>query len=570
MTNGNALVISDEPQENAPLPKTLEAIFTYKVNLAQQQNEIPFLKSLKFYNNQEYALENIVIKLASDPLFLEEKEWHVERINAGQSVSPKNKDVSLSRKYLAECQEAVRGTVILTVEANGEVLDKTEHTVLILAPDEWGGMDHLPELTAAFCRPNDPVIDKVLKDAAIILKKSGKNVSLDGYQSKDRNSVYMQVSAIYNAITKLGLDYSNPPASFEYVGQKVRMPGRILESGLATCFDLTLFMAACLEQCGLNPLLVFTKGHSFVGCWLIEEDFSTSVVSDPQAIRKRQQLGELTLIETTLLTQSPVPSLKTAIEVAKNKLDEEDLFECAVDIHRSRMGHIRPLMDNNSAPSGLHNKVPGNQDNYVTSAGAEIEELDTIYEIDVSTETSESLTTSARIEQWKHRLLDLTKRNPLLNFKSTKKSIPIYSHNPAELEDKLAADQKLKLVSMPKLMGGSDPRSAELFEERHNKDAQKEYAKLALSKKDLLIKLEEEEMGLRLVDLYRAARHDLEEGGANTLFIAIGFLHWKESELSDKVWKAPLILIPVVLERKSVQAGFKLVMRDDSQYLIQR
>ena len=274
MANSNALVISDESQESVPAPKALEVMLTHKVNLAQQQNEIPFLKSLEFHNLQEDTLENIVIKITSDPLFLEEKEWHIDRVNVGQSFSPKSKDVSLSRKYLAECREAIRGTVILTVEANGEVLDKIEQTVLILAPDEWGGMDHLPELTAAFCRPNDPAVDRVLKDAAIILKKSGKGISLDGYQSKDRNSVYMQVSAIYNAITKLGLDYSNPPASFEYVGQKVRMPGRILESGLATCFDLTLFMAACLEQCGLNPLLVFTKGHSFVGCWLIEEETS--------------------------------------------------------------------------------------------------------------------------------------------------------------------------------------------------------------------------------------------------------------------------------------------------------
>ncbi len=542
---------------------SLQANFTHKVNLAQQQNEIPFLTSLEFHNSQEYALENIVIKITSDPLFLEEKEWRIDRVNAGSSFSPKSKDVSLSRKYLAECREAVRGTVRLSVEANGKELDKIEQSVLILPPDEWGGMDHLPELTAAFCRPNDPAVERVLKDAAIILKESGKGVNLDGYQKKDRNNVYMQISAIYNAITKLKLDYTNPPASFEYVGQKVRMPGRILESGLATCFDLTLFMASCLEQCGLNPLIIFTKGHSFVGCWLIEDDFSTSIISDPQAIRKRQQLGELTIIETTLLTQSPTPSLKTAIEVGQNNLEDEDSFECAVDIRRSRMKHIRPLMDKEPSLSTSHNTRLEDTSNYVQDTTSKIEEIDQIYKIDVSSETSESLTPSARIEQWKSRLLDLTKRNPLLNFKSTKKSLPIYSHNPAELEDKLAADQKLKLVSMPKLMGGNDPRSAELFEERYNKDSQKEYSKQALSKKDILIKLDEEEMDLRLVNLYRSAKHDLEEGGANTLFIAIGFLSWKESEHSEKAWKAPLILIPVVLERKSVQAGFKLIMRDD-------
>src|SRR3546814_7620226 len=83
------------------------------------------------------------------------------------------------------------------------------------------------------------------------------------------------------------LDYALPPASFEQSGQKVRSPSQIESSGLGTCFDLTLLFCAALEQAGLNPLLVFTEGHAFAGVWLQPEEFSTTVVDDVTALRKR-------------------------------------------------------------------------------------------------------------------------------------------------------------------------------------------------------------------------------------------------------------------------------------------
>ena len=56
------------------------------------------------------------------------------------------------------------------------------------------------------------------------------------------------------------------------------------------------------------------------------------------------------------------------------------------------------------------------------------------------------------------------------------------------------------------------------------------------------------------VNLFRKAKNDLEEGGANTLFIALGMLKWKENPRDEKSFKAPLILIPVTLIRKSAGA----------------
>lgn len=88
----------------------------------------------------------------------------------------------------------------------------------------------MPELLAAFCTPNDPAVDRVLRDASLILRKAGKPDGIDGYQAGSRQRVWEIASAIYTAISNLGISYSVPPASFEQDGQKIRLPSHILES----------------------------------------------------------------------------------------------------------------------------------------------------------------------------------------------------------------------------------------------------------------------------------------------------------------------------------------------------
>ena len=80
-----------------------------------------------------------------------------------------------------------------------------------------------------------------------------------------RKRAWELTSAIWAAVARMKLDYALPPASFEQTGQKVRSPSHVTEHGLATCFDLALFFCAAIEQAGLNPVLVFTKGHAFAG-----------------------------------------------------------------------------------------------------------------------------------------------------------------------------------------------------------------------------------------------------------------------------------------------------------------
>jgi hypothetical protein len=72
-----------------------------------------------------------------------------------------------------------------------------------------------------------------------------------------------------------------------------------------------------------------------------------------------------------------------------------------------------------------------------------------------------------------------------------------------------------------------------------------------------------EALARRLLKLHHAARTAEEEQGLNILFLAMGFLRWKESDSSEIVRDAPLILLPVELVRNERSATFDIRVRDD-------
>jgi hypothetical protein len=94
-----------------------------------------------------------------------------------------------------------------------------------------------------------------------------------------------------------------------------------------------------------------------------------------------------------------------------------------------------------------------------------------------------------------------------------------------------------------------DPRQAFLVEE--------------LARGRLHSSLTEKELENRLIKIYRAARSSLQEGGANTLFIALGFLRWFEAPSATKERMAPLLLLPLELVRGSAREPFRLRRSED-------
>ncbi len=530
-----------------------------KLNLAAFQNAVPVLLELAVVNDTTSQLTELTIHLSSQPAFVKPRTWNLDAVGPGESYHLSDLDVRLDGALfssLTEAEPAVLRFELRTAMQPTLVLAAHESNVELLARNQWGGIGKLPEMVAAFVQPNDPAVDRLLKGAALSLEAVGKPGSIDGY-TKGPKRAWELASAIWTAVLQRKLNYSLPPASFEHTGQKVRSPSQILDSGIATCFDSTLLFAACMEQASLNPLLIFTKGHSFVGFWLRDEEFSTAVVDDVTALRKRLKLQELVIFETTLAAQGQPVSFSQAIVNASHQLseEEEDKFELVIDVKRARMSRIKPLAHTQAVTDPAPLAVE--PENLVI-----VEEAPDLPDEVVIDKPTAELDPKDRLARWQRKLLDLSLRNTLLNFKQGKKALQLDVAAPA-LEDTLAEGQTIKLLPSPALMQGQDPRSQQLHEARSLENLSKAHAIDALKRREVFIRLEDQELEGRLVELYRGARNAMQEGGSNTLFIALGFLVWTRPDKPESRVRAPLILLPITLNRKSARSGFTLQEHED-------
>jgi very-short-patch-repair endonuclease len=539
---------------------TIDVDYDRTVNYAMQQNDVPVVKSLRILNETETSLRDVIIRITTEPVFATSWERRITSINPGESFNLGVVDLTLSHDFLAGLTERVAGSLLMEILQDNVVLSRSTRRIDVLAYDEWNGLQSLPEILAAFVTPNHPVVESVLSDAAGILGTWTENSAISGYQSRDPHRVALTAAAIYSALQQRNIRYINPPASFEEAGQKIRLPDRIQESRLATCLDLTVLAASCLEQAGLHPLVVITAGHAFVGVWLEDETFADTATDDLLRLRKRVELGQITLFETTLLTNEPAVPFEQAAKEALKHLENETAFRYVLDIRRARKSRIRPLplrVELASSPSS--ETIENGSD----SALAPKNILPTL--VSQPEEQAEVIaeTPATRLDRWKRKLLDLTLNNRQLNFRESKKNLPILCPDLGALEDALADGKNFKIFARLGDLGEKNTRNADVHRTRTGKDSLDEMLREELVARRLHANVTDDEVNKRLLEIYREAKLSIEENGANTLYLALGFLAWYETTTSPKQRLAPIILIPLEIERHSVQEGFSIKLGDD-------
>lgn len=528
---------------------------------AAHQNSVPLVREVVIENTSGRVLVDVTLRFVAEPTYSEGLTLRFDMLQPGEQRRISPVDVRLSHGFLAGLDEAVRGSLLLEASSGGEVLARVDHPIELLAYDQWAGTRALPELLAAFSMPNNPAVDRLLHAAAELLQGDGQGQTMDGYQSKHREAVWAQISAVYSAIGASNIHYAEPPASFGVDGQRIRTPDRILSGGMATCLDLAMLAASCLEQAGLNAVVLIKKGHAWVGAWLINTSFPTPLLDDVQAVRKRIKAGELLAFEAMGLGQRPLSSLRWACERGLAHLDDEAEFLYAVDIKRARLHRILPLPSREGVTAASTGGIAVGSAIPVIEAAPELPPLDgeaVLMDEEVAPDTPQG-----RLDRWKSKLLDLTLRNRLLNFKPTKTTLRLRVLDPHRLEDALADGAELKFRPLPRVMEGVDPRSAVVYAGRTGTEALDVLARQALDQGEILADVAEGDLEKRLSEMFSAARTNLEEGGANTLYLAFGFLRWTESERAERSQLAPLLLIPVTMQRQSVRAGYRLKRHDD-------
>ncbi len=538
-------------QENSQNPIRLELSALKVVNYALQAGGVSIVRSVGIFNDTDQALENVELKLWTEPAVMLPYSRHYDRIGAGSCYRAGPLELTLDGAYLSGLTEKVTGLLHASLEKDGEVLYAETQELTALAFDEWHGYGFYPELLAAFVTPNHPEIVPLISRAAELLGSWTGDPSLDAYQTQDPNRVLQQAAAVYAALQERNIIYAVPPASFEPAGQRIRLCDTVLQQKMGTCLDLTLLYCGCLEAMGLHPLLVLQSGHIFAGVWLEDLTFPEAVQDDASLITKRlaQGVGELAIVECTAFTAGKEMRFDSARTSAEKSLQKG--VEYIIDVRRARLSGVTPLPQRVMTENGwevLRPDLPETQ----TQAPQTMEAP-----IDVSCLEAEVLTKKL---QWERKLLDLGLRNNLINMRLRKNTVPILTVSMDELEDTLFTGSDFTIHPRPSDYRAEGPLSFEAIGDLQGND---ELIRSEFQNKRLRAPFTDTELTKALKELYRASRVSLEENGANTLYLALGLLRWYETPKSTKARYAPLVLLPIEIVRKSARIGYVIRLRDD-------
>lgn len=154
---------------------------------------------------------------------------------------------------------------------------------------------------------------------------------------------------------------------------------------------------------------------------------------------------------------------------------------------------------------------------------------------------------NVKIETWKNKLLDLGKRNRLLNYKETKRSsLKILSPECFELYSSFVQDEQPLIF--PNLFDASES-GEEDDEEEVNYPIQTNKSPRDTQR--------------TLKSLRDKAKTAIEEQGVNILYLSFGFLKWTESQDSDYWFNSPILLVPASLTIESIASPYILSIHED-------
>ena len=327
------------------------------INFAIQQYTPSYIQKLTITNLTNYQIDNVWLNLSFEPQFAENISLEIGTLMPDQviEINSEHFGVKLSFDFLVGLTERVVGYNVLDIYSGDTLIYHEKCEEIILALEECP-LRMLPELIAAFVTPNHPILTGVLRRAAEILDILSGSPSLGGYPQYDSEderetmmallSVRNQIHAIYTALKELEITYILPPQHFfQSVGQRVRMVDDVIGNRFGTCIDTSILFASCLEAIGLNPLIILTHGHAFVGCFL--KNIISTQDLDAEDLQNLSRGLSIEFVETTSITKGKGVGYDRAAEIARRRVFDdnfEDEFECALDIKKIRKeDFIQPL-----------------------------------------------------------------------------------------------------------------------------------------------------------------------------------------------------------------------------------
>jgi hypothetical protein len=160
--------------------------------------------------------------------------------------------------------------------------------------------------------------------------------------------------------------------------------------------------------------------------------------------------------------------------------------------------------------------------------------------------------TEVGLDRIRTRLLDLTNRNKLLNFRhSNVSSLRVVDVPIDAIFARLRDNEKLAFMSVPEpdFLGSERPAAKDYAAEIGWNTSFDLDTDPDDSAQSLPVLHYQEQLDTVSRKISSAARTAIEESGTNMLYLVFGFLEWYESDDSDQPHLAPLVVVPVTVER---------------------
>jgi len=166
------------------------------------------------------------------------------------------------------------------------------------------------------------------------------------------------------------------------------------------------------------------------------------------------------------------------------------------------------------------------------------------------------------LEAARKRLLDLTARNRLLNYRPSKiKTIEFEDCSVDTLYKNLIEEEKkMSFRSKGNARKKNDTKQQDdiLFDIFASDDSEES----EVSGSYIHVNINKEDIQSKLHKVSKLADSFFDEQGYSILFVALGFIQWREQKTSE-IQKSPLVLVPVELRRTSIGKPYKLQWTGD-------
>ncbi|HJP61313.1 MAG TPA: DUF4011 domain-containing protein, partial [Gemmatimonadaceae bacterium] len=558
-------------------------------------NKRPIVNRLAIRSSDGVTYDNIIVELALIGAASRLTEpWAREIPTLGPTGIVWNAsafaDLSLDANILSQIAERQHAEFVLTIKHDERVIGALRRDIDVLAPDAWVAgrpLDSYAIDLAGLVQPHEPALRPILAKAAELLTEKMGHGGLSGYQSAsggDFSYVDAMVQSIWEATQSVGIGYSDPPSSWDLhgspnqQGQRVRLAGQVIGERIGTCLDTTILVASLLAAVDLYPIVFLGEhpdlgGHAFVGYWR------------DTAWRTHQQFwyladghnqidsGAVVPIETTLLTDASA-TYAQAVAVGKSRFaDFTDFSEVSPDIVaqlQPECAAIDIAVAHRSGTIPLPVRVP-EQDGTVSLVEYQAQELS----IDLldralrdQRSTSAGLQTTdapRRVKRWMDSLLDLSLRNPLLNYRfsaASSVSLMVPDGFLGRLEDILQTGGSLGLLFNG--LADNNGRPAQLTARHTMPEAGREIATRALvGRQELFTNLPPDSFVARMRRMLNNAKSILDETGSNQLHLALGMISWVPEGRAVEC-SAPLILLPVTIQSSNRSREFALAIDSSS------